>query len=238
MNPNILYEDNQLLVCCKPAGVPVQSRQIGVMDMESSLKNYLALKGNSGQPPYLGLIHRLDQPVEGILCFARTPAAAASLSSQLTDGTMRKYYLAITTCVPAHTQGTLTDYLLKDGRKNLSAVADPTVKGAKKSVLSYHVLAVQESLALLEIQLKTGRHHQIRVQLSHAGYPLWGDTKYNPQSASADEWLQIALCAYRLEFRHPAAGKDMAFQIMPENEIFRTFAEYLPNICSTCTDNL
>ncbi|MBU9743537.1 RluA family pseudouridine synthase [Lachnospiraceae bacterium ASD3451] len=223
MNPNILYEDDQLLVCRKPAGVPVQSRQIGVMDLESSLKNYLALKEKSGQAPYLGLIHRLDQPVEGILCFARTPSAAASLSGQLTDGTMRKYYLAVTTAVPAHPAGTLTDYLIKDGRKNLSAVVSPTAKGAKKSILSYQVLAVQGSNALLEIQLKTGRHHQIRVQLSHAGFPLWGDTKYNPMAAAAGEWLQIALCAYRLEFRHPDTGKDMAFKITPDNEVFRPF---------------
>ena len=135
---DILFEDREILVCHKPAGLAVQNARMGAMDMESALKNYLAAK-NPGQIPWLGVIHRLDQPVEGVIVFAKNQKAAAALNKQMTEGRIKKEYLAATDRSPENKQGTLIDYLLKDGRKNLSAVVSEKTKGAKKAILSYEI---------------------------------------------------------------------------------------------------
>ena len=175
---NILYEDRDVLVCRKPSGMPVQAAGIGTMDMESALKNYLAQK-NPGKMPYLAVIHRLDQPVEGVLVFAKTSGAAGNLSKQIMAGGAGKYYLAVTEGKPEKSEGTLTDYLKKNGRANISQTVPANTPGAKKAILYYKVLDQKEIngkiRTLLKIKLETGRHHQIRVQLSHAGMPLLGD---------------------------------------------------------------
>lgn len=230
---NILYEDNHILVCRKEAGIAVQTARIGQMDLESMLKNYLAEnlneknqvrlqksgdtgkkgisagksdKNRSGfiQPPYLAVIHRLDQPVRGVLVFAKTPFAAKELNKQITNHTMGKYYLAEVEGVIRKETDTLTDYLLKDAKTNTSRVVPKGTVGAKEAVLHYK----KKDDTHVEIELVTGRHHQIRVQLSHAGMPLVGDGKYNPNGKKAD---QLGLCAYRLSFRHPKTGKEMTF---------------------------
>ncbi len=199
----ILYEDQHIIVCRKEAGIAVQSAKMSQMDMESALKNYLAVK-DSGKPPYLAVIHRLDQPVRGVLVFAKTPFAAKELSRQVTDHTIGKYYLAeVEGTIPVEA-GTLEDYLLKDGRTNTSKVVDSKTSGAKKATLHYKKRDEQT----IEIELVTGRHHQIRVQCAHAGMPLKGDGKYNPD---AQRGQQLGLCAYRLVFKHPKTGKVMEF---------------------------
>lgn len=210
----ILYEDGQLLVVYKPAGIAVQSARASQMDLEHMLLNYLA--GLSGGRPYLGMIHRLDQPVEGILVFARTPKAAAELSRQIQSGKMEKRYLAATERVPEQKEGTLVDYLKKDGRTNLSRTADRNDREAKRAELSYRVLKASEQGAVVEILLKTGRHHQIRVQMAHAGMPLIGDRKYG----APDSEERLCLCAYRLKFEHPATRRKMEFSVKPENPGF------------------
>lgn len=199
----ILYEDQHIIVCRKEAGIAVQTAKMSQMDMESALKNYLAVK-DSGKMPYLAVIHRLDQPVRGVLVFAKTPFAAKELSRQVTDHTIGKYYLAeVEGTIPAEA-GTLEDYLLKDGRTNTSKIVDSKISGAKKATLHYK----KRDEHTIEIELVTGRHHQIRVQCAHAGMPLKGDGKYNP---NAQRGQQLGLCAYHLVFKHPKTGKIMEF---------------------------
>lgn len=224
--PEIIYEDSQIIVCHKPAGVPTQSSRIGTRDLVSILKNHIAkanrsstlssTKKPSSQEPYLAVIHRLDQPVEGLLVFAKTPAAAKELSRQLTTSGFGKFYRAQACGLFDSEEGTLEDYLLKDGRSNTSHVCDKNTPGAKLARLHYKVtdtgvLPSGEPFSQLEIHLDTGRHHQIRVQFSHAGHPLVGDRKYGTPSAASSR--QLMLCACRLKFTHPSTGKPMVFQL-------------------------
>ncbi|MGN1170485.1 MAG: RluA family pseudouridine synthase [Lachnospiraceae bacterium] len=239
MKTKIIYDDNSILVCYKPAGLPTQTASVMAPDMVSELKNYLRRSsGNGAVEPYVGLVHRLDQPVEGLLVFGKTQKAAATLSVQLNDGTLHKMYLAVTDGIPQEKEAVLTDYLLKDSRDNSSRVVPEGTKGAKRAELSYRVLSVetasateagsdggaigQDNLALLEIDLKTGRHHQIRVQMAHMGCPLLGDRKYGRASQTV---RNPALCASRLVFRHPQTGREMKFAIEPEGEAFVFFTE-------------
>lgn len=224
---NILYEDKEILVCRKPSGMPVQAAGIGTMDMESALKNYLAQK-KPGKMPYLAVIHRLDQPVEGVLVFAKTSGAAGNLSKQIMAGGAGKYYLAVTEGKPETPEGTLTDYLKKNGRANMSQAVPANTPGAKKAILHYKVLDQKEIngkiRTLLKIKLETGRHHQIRVQLSHAGMPLLGDRKYNP---SGERGTSLGLCSCSLEFKHPKTGKQMKFETEPQGSAFLDFVKKL-----------
>lgn len=206
----ILYEDKDLLVCHKPAGMPVQSRRVGSQDMEHALLGYLARKK---EPLYLAVIHRLDQPVEGILVFAKNKKSAGDLSRQMQEGKMDKYYLAVTSKIPKKESGRLENWMMKDAKTNTSRIAKESEAGKKKAVLEYRVLKEKDTMALLEIHLLTGRHHQIRVQTANAGFPLYGDTKYNPEPADKKGWVQIALCAYKLNFVHPVTKKQMKFEL-------------------------
>ena len=222
----ILFEDKEILVCHKPAGIAVQNARLGAADMESSLKNYLALK-NPGKMPYLGIVHRLDQPVEGVLVFAKTPKAASGLNRQITAKTVTKEYLAVTAQMADEKQGHLEDYLKKDGRTNSSSVVTPKTPGAKKASLDY---SIQEEIEdertatgkriLVKIILDTGRHQQIRVQMAHKGMPLLGDRKYNAKDPSG---LPLGLCSCHLAFRHPVTGKKMEFKAAPKGEAFTGF---------------
>lgn len=219
MGLNIIFEDEQILVVKKDAGIPVQAGRMRIMDLQGLIKKELYQRNRDGKEPYLGLIHRLDQPVEGIMVFAKTPFAAADLSRQVTDGRMKKYYLALLCGKPSEDSGTLVDYLLKDGRTNTSAVVKKGVKDAKRSELNYRVLKTGETTTLVEVELLTGRHHQIRVQMANAGWPLYGDTKYNPRFQKVTEHVQTALCAYKLSFVHPKTKEAMEFCMTPENSL-------------------
>ena len=209
----ILYEDKDILVCRKPGGLPVQTRRIGTMDMENMLKNYLAAKG---EKPYLAVVHRLDQPVQGILVFGKDQKSGARLSEEMQRGEMEKIYLACVQGVPEKKEGILEDQMEKVPGSNLSRIVENKTKNSKKAVLKYKVLKTEAGRSLLEIHLKTGRHHQIRVQLAHAGWPILGDTKYNESESGQGEWRNIGLCANRLSFYHPATGKKMEFQVKPD----------------------
>lgn len=205
---SILYEDNDIIVCRKPHGLPVQTRRAADPDMETLIKNHIAANAAgipssrepSSRQPYLAVIHRLDQPVAGILVFAKTPAAARELNRQLQNEGFGKYYLAETEGTPPVPEGTLEDYLVKDGRTNTSRICDKETPGAKPARLHYRTISPESAGALtdtgipakensahtfLEIHLDTGRHHQIRVQLAHMGCPIVGDTKYNPSAPDA-----------------------------------------------------
>ena len=216
MELNILYEDGEILVCHKPAGVATQSNRIGEMDMVSLIANYRSAKG---QEPYVGLVHRLDQPVEGVMVFAKTKAAAADLSKQVSSRQITKQYYALVEGCPGQEKGELTDYLVKDGRTNTSRVVSEKDPQAKKASLSYQVIKRLEQKSLLLITLHTGRHHQIRVQLSHAGFPVTGDRKYGPLLQGAP-YMPLGLCSCRLTFLHPTTGKEMDYVICPEGKAF------------------
>lgn len=257
MNLKIVFEDAHLLVLYKPAGVPVQSARVGAKDCESMLKNYLyeeslnehkTCADSEKGTPYLGIIHRLDQPVEGLLVFAKTSAAAADLNRQLQDGRMKKRYLAVLESVDNSVKsdgkdrkngGKLNenveksvdnwsekvDFLRKNGKNNCSAIVQKQIPGAKKAVLRYRILQAAEGQKLAEIELLTGRHHQIRVQMAGMGTPIAGDQKYGRFQTNVDsvDKYYPALCAYRLEFVHPKTQKPVAFQIKPENPFFAPF---------------
>ena len=221
MGLNIIFEDEQILVVKKDAGIPVEAGRLRIMDLQGLIKNELYRRNRKGGEPYLGLIHRLDQPVEGIMVFAKTPFAAGDLSEQVRDGRMRKHYLALLCGKPKTDEGTLVDYLLKDGRTNTSSVVRAGEKDAKRSELNYKVLKRNDETTLVEVELITGRHHQIRVQMANAGWPLYGDTKYNPQFQETSQYVQTALCAYKLSFVHPKTKKVMEFMIEPDNSMLK-----------------
>ncbi len=205
---NILYEDSSVLVCVKPAGLPVQTAAPGRMDLVSKLKNYRVQKGES---PYIGLIHRLDQPVRGVMLFAKTKKAAAALSRQVSSRQIGKEYLAVV-CGTLPLNGELHDYLLRDGKTNTSRVVPENTPGAKEALLSYRVLRTDSKTgrSLVHIYLHTGRHHQIRVQFAHAGFPLYADTKYG-QPLPGGVYCPVALCSFKIRFTHPDSGKEMTF---------------------------
>lgn len=225
MKIEILYEDKEILVCVKPYGVPVQGDKSRDTDVLSYLKNHIFEAEEMEEEPYLALIHRLDRPVGGVMVFAKTQDAAADLSDQVQDGTMIKFYQAVLTGELPDEFGTLEDYLVKDGKSNLSKVVKKGTKGAKKAILDYEVLDVFETdegiLSYVLIQLVTGRHHQIRVQTSSRGAGIYGDTKYNPRFMKTKRrYMQIALYATRLEFEHPSTGEHMVFKCEPEGDAF------------------
>ena len=246
--PEIIYEDPDILVVRKPAGIPVQSARVGTKDCESLLKNYLYRKNPDSGVPYLAVVHRLDQPVEGLLVFARTPRAAAELSRQSAEKQMEKTYLAVLCNVDKYPQNIpnvengcgkpganveksvenwieCVDFLWKNGKENRSEIVKKTRPGAKKVVLRYRLLKCVDNLGMAEIRLETGRHHQIRVQMAGRGTPLLGDRKYGKVENYVDNVDNPfpALCAYRLRFRHPVTGKWMEFQKNPQNPAFQRF---------------
>ena len=218
MNLNILHEDDYIIVCYKPAGIPTQTKKLGEQDMVSLLKNHL--KGG-----YIAVIHRLDQPVEGLLVFAKTPFAAKELNKGLQGAGFGKHYKAVLWGIPEQKKAVLEDYLVKDGRTNTSRVCTPSEKDAKKAILSYELIATEKDgdkdLSLVKVKLDTGRHHQIRVQMANMGCPIWDDSKYNTMAVQDRRFRQIALCAYKLEFVHPKTKKKMEFEIEPKGEGFQ-----------------
>lgn len=210
MDIQILHEDDEMIVCKKPSGVATQTKRLGQQDMESLLKNDRAKKG---EPPYIGVVHRLDQPVEGVMLFAKTKEAAADFSRQISSGLADKYYYAVTDGVPKQRKGILEHYLLRDGKKNTSAVVEKGTAEAKRAALSYEVIEQNGVHAILNIRLETGRHHQIRVQLAHAGFPIVGDKKYNFKENMNASGSALLLCSYKIGFRHPKTRRKLEFEI-------------------------
>ena len=219
----IIYEDTHILVCHKPAKMAVETKQLVQKDLESILKTYLS--SSSPEPVYLATINRLDQPVEGLILFAKTKKAAAELNRQLTQNRITKEYLALLSAVPLQKKGTLRDYMIKDGKNNISRVVPKDEGNAKLAELSYELLETLKDTALVRIQLKTGRHHQIRAQFSHLGCPLLGDVKYggiqNPD---------LCLCAFHLGFLHPITLKPMDFMVAPKNVSFFAFSKQMETL--------
>ena len=225
MKLKILFEDEYILACVKPFGVPSQGDRSNDEDMVTAVTNYLFDHSDSDEEPYVAIIHRLDRPVGGVMLFAKTPSVAAKLSDMLQDGRIKKYYEAIISGELPDMEGTLTDYLVRNGRNNTTVVAKKGDQGAKKAVLNYEVIDVFETnlgvLSYVLIELETGRHHQIRVQLASRGCGIWGDTKYNPQFAKTKRrYLEMGLYSTRMEFVHPVTGEDIVLKSLPQGEAF------------------
>lgn len=231
----VLYEDRDVIVVRKPVGMESQSTSSFAPDMVSEIRKHIHNLCTSPGEPYVGVIHRLDKPVSGVMVYARTRKAAASLSKQVQDGTMRKMYLAVVCGRTVDNVENFVDYLLKDSRQNLSKIVEKGTTGAKRAELRYRVVEKTEEpepLSLVEVELFTGRHHQIRVQFAGRGLPLWGDNRYNPAWAGGKKAGKpagsVALSAYRLSFVHPSTGELMTFEAKPEGEIFYRF-DFLKN---------
>lgn len=214
-NLKIIYEDNHIIVVEKTPNIPSQSDKTGDIDMLTLVKQYIKEKYNKPGNVYLGLVHRLDRPVGGIMIFAKTSKAAGRLSTQVREKVFKKEYLTVVDGKLAKRSGTLEDYLYKDERNNMSKVVNKDKKNAKLAKLDYEVITYNEvkNLSLLKINLHTGRHHQIRVQLAHVGHSIFGDQKYGTRGTGK----QIALWAYELTLEHPVSKETMTFKCLPES---------------------
>lgn len=213
---NIQYEDKELLVVYKPAGLATQSARVTSPDLVSSVTRHL-----KGAPVYV--VHRLDQPVEGLLVLAKTKQAAAGLSKQLQAGTLNKQYYALVYrgAEELPKEGILADYLWKNPQTQKAEIMAQASDKGKQAKLHYRVMTGKEDIALLDVRIETGRFHQIRAQLAHAGFPILGDQKYGTQtSMERSEELgikNVSLFAYALTFTHPKTGKQMEFQAKTQN---------------------
>lgn len=216
MNIPILYEDNHLLVVEKPVNIPVQEDNSGDKDMLNLLKEDIKIRYEKPGNVYLGLVHRLDRPVGGAMVFAKTSKAASRLSEVIRKDELERKYLAVVRGVPKKKKAKLEHYLFKDTKKNKVYAVSADRKDAKKAILDYEVISSEEGFSLLSIRLHTGRSHQIRVQLSELGFPLYGDQKYGQHVNRAGQ--QIALWANVLEFPHPTTKELISVQSSPPNE--------------------
>lgn len=240
---HVLYADEAILVAEKPVGVESQSARRFEPDMVSEIKKYLVINRlcTPGREPYVGVIHRLDKPVPGVMVYARTKNAAGVLSTQLQNHQMEKEYEAVVCGKPVNTVENLVDYLKKSVDGNRSFVVDKGITGAKPAKLSCRaiqtiteeeqkssgiVTGISCPLTLVRIRLETGRHHQIRVQLASHGLPLYGDSDYNPMWRKEDGGRnrELALCAVSLSFAHPVTGKRMRFEMEPAGRAFSWFS--------------
>lgn len=215
MDIPIIYEDNHLLVVEKPVNIPVQEDRSQDKDLLSLLKQDIKIRYQKPGNVYLGLVHRLDRPVGGVMVFAKTSKAASRLSDMVRRRVFEKSYLAIVRGRPAKAEGRLTDYLVKNRQKNIVYVTQSDHKEAKKAVLDYRVIGTKNDLSLVQIQLHTGRSHQIRVQFANIGCPLYGDQKYGQHVNQPGE--QIALWSSAIAFQHPTKKDTRQFTSTPPN---------------------
>jgi len=214
MNIDVIYEDNHLISIVKPCGVPVQKDSSNDLDLLSALKDMLKEKYNKPGNVFLAMVHRLDRPVGGIMVFAKTSKAASRLSDQIRKGLWKKKYITVVDGIPEHDKGELKDHLLKDREKNMVKVVKKGTHGSKEAILDYKIIRSKGSRSILEIDLKTGRSHQIRVQLSSRGFPIVNDHKYNPVYEKGKD---IALWSSELTIIHPVSRDPMKFQAnLPE----------------------
>ncbi len=198
MDPKVLYEDNHLIAVYKPAGTLVQGDKSGDISMMEEVKSYLKNKYSKPGNVFLGLIHRLDRNVDGIVIFAKTSKGASRVSEQFREHTVEKIYHAWVTGIVKEKNKTLVNYLKHDENQNYAEVFDNEKRDADRAELSFELIKTEENFSLLKVKLKTGRHHQIRAQLSHIGHPIVGDSKYGSTVRLPDQ--KIALTETSLSF--------------------------------------
>lgn len=212
---NIIYEDNHIIVVLKPqmlACCPDESGDKNLLDM---IKEYLKVAYNKPGNAYAGLVHRLDRPTGGVMVFAKTSKAAARLSEQMKNGGFEKRYFAVLSGVPQKKEATLENYLRKNSVNNMVYVCTPSEEGAKRALLTYEIKETVSGLSLAEINLHTGRTHQIRVQTSAINCPVYGDMRYGGDKAARGK---LALWAYSLRFTHPTTGEALRFIVEPPKD--------------------
>ncbi len=213
--PDIVYEDNHLLVIIKPHNIAVQEDESKDDDLLNLLKNYIKVRDNKPGNVYLGLVHRLDRPTGGVMVFAKTSKCASRLTEQLKSHEMKKSYLCIVLGKPSQMKARLNCYLTKDAKTNTVNLATKSDYGAKEAILDYEVLDEQANMSLIKVNLVTGRSHQIRVQMSKQnGTVIFGDFKYGDKAHGGN----LALWAYQLKFNHPTTKKPMIFKVLPDVE--------------------
>ena len=225
---NVIYEDNHIIVVEKKINIPSQGDKTEDLDMLTIIKSYLKEKYNKPGDVYLGLIHRLDRPVGGVMVFAKTSKAAARLSEQVRVKDFEKRYLVVVDGKMEKNKDTLEDFLLKNEKLNMSKVVKEGTKNSKKAILDYEVLKYQEDidLSVLKVNLHTGRHHQIRVQFASRNHSICGDQKYGTRGRGK----QIALWAYELSILHPITKERMTFKVLPKLEGSWKILEGIENI--------
>ncbi|MDD6051192.1 MAG: RNA pseudouridine synthase [Clostridiales bacterium] len=222
---NIVYEDNHVIVAVKPPNMLSQADNTKDADMLSELKEYIRVKYKKPGNVYLGLVHRLDRPVGGLMVFARTSKAAARLSAQMREHAMGREYLCVTEG-DVKDKFTLINYLIQNERMNRVMVCDADERGAQEAILHGHCLARRNGTSLCALRLETGRKHQIRVQMKEMGAPLWGDHRYGRGIPGQ----QIALWGYKLTFEHPTTHNIMTFQHLPCGSVWNLYAEELTDM--------
>ena len=213
-NLKIIYEDNHIIVVEKKPNIPSQADKTEDIDMLTLVKQYIKEKYQKPGNVYLGLVHRLDRPVGGVMVFAKTSKAASRLSEQVRNKTFKKSYIAIVNGKMEKNEDTLIDYLWKDEKNNTSYVVKETKKKAKKAELDYKVLKYdrEKNISIIEIDLHTGRHHQIRVQLSSRGHSIIGDSKYHGKNIDKG----LCLWAYKLTIEYPTTKERLTFSDLPD----------------------
>ena len=222
----VIYEDNHLLIVSKRPGEIVQGDKTGDVPMVESLKLYLKEKYNKPGNVFLGLVHRLDRPVGGLVIFAKTSKALSRMTQMFAKGEVQKSYLAIVTDKPQDTQARLTHHLVRNEKQNKSYAYHQERANSKRAELSYRLISNGEHYHLVEVDLHTGRHHQIRCQLSTIGCPIKGDLKYGAKRSNPDG--SISLLSYRLRFRHPVSGVDLDIKApLPNERIWRELGQSL-----------
>ncbi|MGL4914568.1 MAG: RluA family pseudouridine synthase [Romboutsia sp.] len=212
----VIYEDNHLLVVEKPVNILSQGDDTNDKDMVNLLKQYVKEKYNKPGNVYIGLVHRLDRPVGGAMVFAKTSKAASRLSEQVRNKSFKKTYRAVIHGTMAKEKDTLKDYLYKNKKTNMVSVVNKNHKEAKNAELSYETLNKKEGFSLVEIDLKTGRSHQIRVQFASRRHPLFGDQRYGQSVNKVGQ--QISLWSYKIEIEHPTTKEKMEFICEPPQE--------------------
>ena len=222
---NIVYEDNHVIVAVKPPNMLSQADKTKDADILSQVKEYIRVKYKKPGNVYVGLVHRLDRPVGGLMVFARTSKAAARLSAQMREHAMGREYLCVTEG-QVKDKFTLINYLMQNERMNRVMVCDADERGAQEAILHGHCLARKNGTSLCSLRLETGRKHQIRVQMKEMGAPLWGDHRYGHGIPGQ----QIALWGYRLTFEHPTTKNIMTFQPLPCGSVWNTYADELTDM--------
>lgn len=216
----IVYEDNHIIVVVKPCNIPVQADKSGDLDLLSLVKQYIKEKYNKPGEVYLGLLHRLDRMVGGLIVFAKTSKAASRISENIRNREFKKKYLCIVNGI-LNGSGVLKDYLIKNERLNMSSVVDKCVKDSKEAILEYRVINNfkynDKDYSLVEVDLKTGRHHQIRVQMANLGFPLYGDIKYGQKINKVGQ--NLSLWSSYLSFYHPTKDEYLEFTCNPKEMI-------------------
>ncbi len=222
----VVYEDNHILVVNKEPGEIVQGDKTGDRPLSETLKEWLKKKYDKPGNVFLGVVHRLDRPVGGLVIFAKTSKALTRLNDMLREGKIHKTYLAVTRGTPPATSGELHHYLRSDARTNKSSVSAQPKPGAKEARLRYRHVASSDRYHLLEIELLTGRKHQIRVQLSSMGCPIRGDLKYGDKRSNPDG--SISLLSWKLDFVHPVSGDHIVLKApVPHDQLWESLAQGL-----------